>query len=63
MAPMLLLRVSHPPAGATAALIGLTAPEPLYLLNPVLLASAVVIGVGVVLGRVLPGHEYPVSWR
>lgn len=62
-APMLLLRAPHPPAGATAALIGLTAPAPIYLLSPVLTASAVVIAGGVVLGRVLPGHRYPTYWR
>ncbi|WP_157253869.1 HPP family protein [Nonomuraea typhae] len=62
-APMMLLRAPHPPAAATAALVGLTAPEPLYLLNPVLLASVVVIAGGVVLGKVLPGHAYPSTWR
>ncbi|MEU8321353.1 HPP family protein [Nonomuraea sp. NPDC048881] len=62
-APMLLLRAPHPPAGATAALIGLTAPDPVYLLDPVLVASVVVIAAGVALGRALPGHRYPAYWR
>lgn len=62
-APMMLLRAPHPPAGATAALIGLTAPDPVYLLDPVVVASVVVIAGGVVLGKVLPGHEYPAYWR
>lgn len=62
-APMMLLRAPHPPAGATAALIGLTAPDPLYLLTPVVTASAVVIAGGVLLGRLLPGHSYPAYWR
>ncbi|MBB5076132.1 HPP family protein [Nonomuraea endophytica] len=62
-APMMLLKAPHPPAAATAALVGLTAPEPLYLLNPVILASAVVIAGGVVLGKLLPGHSYPTSWK
>lgn len=58
-APMLLLKVPHPPATATAALVGLTAPEPLFLLSPVLVASAVVVATGVILGRVMPGRRYP----
>lgn len=62
-APMLLLRAPHPPAGATAALIGLTAPDPVYLLSPVLVASLVVVIGGVALGRVLPAHRYPAYWR
>ncbi|MFI6787736.1 HPP family protein [Nonomuraea sp. NPDC050383] len=61
-APMLLLRAPHPPAAATAALIGLTAPAPWYLLTPVAVASAVVIASGVLLGRLLPAHRYPAYW-
>ncbi|MEW9555046.1 HPP family protein [Nonomuraea sp. NPDC050783] len=55
-APMLLLRAAHPPAAATAALIGLTAPSPLYLVTPVLAACVVVIAGGALLGRFLPGR-------
>ncbi|MFF5204540.1 HPP family protein [Streptosporangium sp. NPDC000396] len=62
-APMLLLRAPHPPATATAALIALTDPDPVFLLNPVLAASLVVILGGVLLGRVLPDRRYPAYWR
>ncbi|MFD1930469.1 HPP family protein [Nonomuraea mangrovi] len=62
-APMLVLRAPHPPATATAALIGLTDPGPIFLLNPVLAASVVVVLGGIVLGRALPGHRYPAYWR
>jgi len=58
-APMLLLKVAHPPATATAALVGLTAPEPMFLISPVLAASVVVVASGLVLGRALPGRRYP----
>lgn len=58
-APMLLLQAPHPPATATAALVGLTAPAPLFLLSPVLVASVVVVATGVILGRVLPERRYP----
>ncbi|MEU5864575.1 hypothetical protein ABZ815_25645, partial [Nonomuraea sp. NPDC047529] len=50
-------------AVAAAALIGLTAPDPVYLLDPVLVAGIVVIAGGVALGRALPGHKYPAYWR
>ncbi|MDP9864305.1 MULTISPECIES: HPP family protein [Streptosporangium] len=62
-APMLLLRAPHPPATATAALIGLTDPDPVFLLNPVLAAGVVVILGGMALGRALPGYRYPAYWR
>ena len=60
--PMLLLRAPHPPAGATAAFIGLTAPGWLFLLDPVLIASVLVIAGGYAVGRLLPGHRYPAYW-
>lgn len=61
--PMLLLKAPHPPAAATAALIGLTDPDPVYLLNPVLTASIVVVLTGVALGKALKGRTYPAYWR
>ncbi|MEV0644173.1 HPP family protein [Phytomonospora sp. NPDC050363] len=61
-APMLLLRAPHPPAGATAALVGLTAPGWIFLLDPVLPASIVAVLGGVAVGRVLRGHRYPAYW-
>ncbi|WP_158297201.1 HPP family protein [Zhihengliuella sp. ISTPL4] len=62
-APMLLLKVPHPPATATVALVGLTAPDPLFLVSPVLVAAAVVVATGIVLGRLIPARRYPVSTR
>ncbi|GLZ78588.1 hypothetical protein Afil01_33950 [Actinorhabdospora filicis] len=62
-APMLLLRAPHPPAGATAAFVGLTAPGWLFLVNPVLVASVLLIAGGWAVGKLLPGHKYPVYWR
>lgn len=62
VAPVLHLRAPHPPAVATAALVGLTGPDPLFLLIPVLAASAVVIAVGVLAGLALPGRRYPSYW-
>ncbi|NRQ30307.1 HPP family protein [Nonomuraea sp. NN258] len=62
-APMMLLRATHPPAGATAALIGLTAPDPVGFAVPMVAASGIVIAGGVILGRLLPGHRYPAYWR
>ncbi|HEY1176413.1 MAG TPA: HPP family protein [Phytomonospora sp.] len=60
--PMLLMRAPHPPAGATAALVGLTAPGWLFLLDPVVPASLVAIAGGVIVGKVLRGHRYPAYW-
>ncbi|HEX2143577.1 MAG TPA: HPP family protein, partial [Glycomyces sp.] len=61
-APMLALKAPHPPATATAALIGATGPSWLFMVDPILLASAATVLVGWALGRALPGHRYPVRW-
>ncbi|WP_153541070.1 HPP family protein [Actinomadura macrotermitis] len=62
-APMMLLRAPHPPANATAALIGLTGPAPLFLADALLPAVLVVIAAGLLMGRALPGRSYPAYWR
>lgn len=61
-APMVLLKAPHPPATATAALIGATGPSWWFLLDPILLASAATVLVGWALGSVLPAHRYPAKW-
>ncbi|MFG2058621.1 HPP family protein [Micromonospora sp. NPDC048930] len=60
---MLLLRAPHAPAAVGAALIGLTAPGPGYLLDTVLPAVAVVLGAALIGGRLLPAYDYPPTWR
>jgi CBS-domain-containing membrane protein len=61
-APMVALKAPHPPATATAAVIGATGPSWLFLVDPILLASAATVLVGWLIGRVLPGHKYPARW-
>lgn len=61
-APMLLLKAPHPPATATAALIGATGPSVMFLVDPILLASAATVLVGWVIGKVVPAHRYPSKW-
>jgi pSer/pThr/pTyr-binding forkhead associated (FHA) protein len=58
---MLLLRVAHSPAAATAVIVGATAPPAVRFL--VLLAAATVILVACgVLGARIEGKQYPVYW-
>lgn len=51
---MVLLKITHPPAGATTLLIMLTAPDWWFLLNPVLTGSALML---------LVAHYYHKSHR
>jgi CBS-domain-containing membrane protein len=61
-APMIALKAPHPPATATAALIGATGPSLWFLVDPILLASAATVLVGWLIGKALPGHQYPARW-
>jgi CBS-domain-containing membrane protein len=61
-APMVALKAPHPPATATAAVIGATGPSPWFMLDPILLASAATVLLGWSIGKVLPGHRYPARW-
>ena len=59
---MLLLRVSHSPAAATAVIAVLTAPAPLLFLSLLALATIVLICFGVLTARVTGNRNYPVYW-
>ena len=58
---MLLLRVSHSPAAATAVIVGATAPSVLPFMALLVLAVVILVAFGIV-GARLDGKKYPVYW-
>jgi hypothetical protein len=58
---MLVLRVSHSPAAATAVIVGATAPSVLPFMGLLVLAVVVLVAFGIV-GARLEGKKYPVYW-
>jgi CBS-domain-containing membrane protein len=58
---MLLLRVSHSPAAATAVIVGATAPAVLPFMELLVLATVVLVAFGIA-GARLDGKKYPVYW-
>jgi HPP family/Inner membrane component of T3SS, cytoplasmic domain len=58
---MLLLRVSHSPAAATAVIVGATAPSAPRFLELLILAVVILVVFGIV-GARLDGKKYPVYW-
>jgi hypothetical protein len=58
---MLVLRVSHSPAAATAVIVGATGPSVLPFMGLLVLAVVVLVAFGVVGARV-EGKKYPVYW-
>jgi CBS-domain-containing membrane protein len=62
MIAMLLLKAPHAPAAVTAAVIGVSDPGVGYLFHTTAPAVAIVVGVALLAGRLLPGSNYPFSW-
>ena len=58
---MLVLRVSHSPAAATAVIVGATAPAVLPFMELLVLAVAILVVFGIA-GARLDGKKYPVYW-
>ncbi|MDI3389562.1 HPP family protein [Streptomyces sp. B-S-A8] len=58
---MLLCRVSHSPAAATAVIVGLDHPPAAQFLSLLVLASVILVAIGV-LGNRMNHHRYPVYW-
>jgi hypothetical protein len=61
LAAMLLLRVSHSPAAATAVIVGATAPSAPRFLTLLVLAVGVLVAFGMA-GARAEGKTYPVYW-
>ncbi|WP_207386617.1 HPP family protein [Protofrankia symbiont of Coriaria ruscifolia] len=59
---MLLLRMSHSPAAATAVLVTMQAPDAVRFLLLLVLATALMIVVGIVGARVARKGTYPSYW-
>lgn len=58
---MLVLRMSHSPAAATAVIVALSSPEIVRFLALLLLATVILVAVGAVSARA-NGTKYPVYW-
>lgn len=57
-----LARVSHPPAAAGAAMVGLQGTEWAFLLGGVLPALATLVAVGVAAGALVRSYPYRLHW-
>ncbi|MEI8065008.1 MAG: HPP family protein [Pseudomonadota bacterium] len=60
---MILLGVTHPPAGGNPILIILGTSSYSFLLNPIIYGSIIIIIYAVILNRVVLKKNYPNSWK
>ena len=60
---MILLGVTHPPAGGNPIVIILGAVSYDFLLNPIIFGSIIIIVYAIILNRFILKKNYPVSWK
>jgi len=60
---MILLGVTHPPAGGNPIVIILGAVSYDFLLNPIIFGSIIIIVYAIILNRFILKKNYPSSWK
>ena len=58
---MILLNVTHPPAGGNPIIVLMASASYNYLLNPIIFGSIILILFGVILNRFIAKKKYPLS--
>ena len=56
---MILLKVTHPPAGGNPIIIIMGSVSPDYLINPIIIGTGIILIFGVVLNRLILKKKYP----
>ena len=57
---MILLNVTHPPAGGNPIIVIMGSVSPDYLINPIIIGSGIILIFGVVLNRLILKKKYPI---
>ena len=60
---MILLGVTHPPAGGNPIVIILSAVSYYFLLNPIIFGSIIIILYAIILNRFILKKNYPSGWK
>jgi CBS-domain-containing membrane protein len=60
---MILLGVTHPPAGGNPIFIILGGATYQFLLNPIILGSIIIIVYAIILNRFILKKNYPINWK
>ena len=60
---MILLGVTHPPAGGNPIVVILGAVSYDFLINPIILGSIIIITYAIILNRFILKKNYPSSWK
>ena len=56
---MILLKITHPPAGGNSIIVIMGSVSPDYLINPIIIGTGIILIFGVVLNRLILKKKYP----
>ena len=56
---MILLKITHPPAGGNPIIVIMGSVSPDYLINPIIIGTGIILIFGVVLNRLILKKKYP----
>ena len=57
---MILLKITHPPAGGNSIIVIMGSVSPDYLINPIIIGTVIILIFGVVLNRLILKKKYPI---
>ena len=60
---MILLKVTHPPAGGNPIIVIMGSVSLDYLINPIIIGTGIILIFGVVLNRLILKKKYPQTWK
>ena len=60
---MILLKVTHPPAGGNPIIIIMGSVSLDYIINPIIIGTGIILLFGIVLNRLILKKKYPQTWK
>jgi CBS-domain-containing membrane protein len=60
---MILLKITHPPAGGNPIIVIMGSVSLDYLINPIIIGTGIILIFGVVLNRLILKKKYPQTWK
>ena len=60
---MILLKVTHPPAGGNPIIIIMGSVSLDYIINPIIIGTGIILIFGIVLNRLILKKKYPQTWK
>ena len=60
---MILLKITHPPAGGNPIIVIMGSVSLDYIINPIIIGTGIILIFGIVLNRLILKKKYPQTWK